>query len=393
MHKTAIISSPQRNQAREKYDPKQLETLIDCPPIMGNSENIVRTKQQILYASQASLPIFIYGETGTEKRAVAQAIHKNRCLTFGRFVCVPEQIAGFDEFQFLFSESIKKAENGTLFLAEVDKLSDKNKDYLTYIFSNREIYNQLAKANTQLIISSEHLLTEQKHFLSKTFSSHAPFLELSLDPLRERAQDISQYIDYFMEKFGCGNPAKITPPAKERLCQLSWPQNVYQLQRVMVFLVSSCTYQISEEDIVNLGIPESIKACPDLIDALLTKDLEVYRHIHIGLYKALEYLSRHFLDDVSLHDLSNACYTSPSHLSFLFREHLNRPFKSILVQLRMQHAKELIANCPTIKITDVCLQSGFGDLSHFEKMFKRHFGSTPRKFRESQRQAHAKMIS
>ena len=98
------------------------------------------------------------------KRAVAQAIHKNRCLTFGRFVCVPEQIAGFDEFQFLFSESIKKAENGTLFLAEVDKLSDKNKDYLTYIFSNREIYNQLARANTQLIISSEHLLTEQKHF-------------------------------------------------------------------------------------------------------------------------------------------------------------------------------------------------------------------------------------
>lgn len=393
MHKPAIIASPQRNKGREKCDSKHFETLLDCPPIMGNSESIMRTKQQILYASQASLPIFICGEPGTEKRAVAQEIHKNRHFTFGRFVYVPEQIAGFDEFQLFFSDSIKKAENGTIFLAEVDKLSDKHKDYLTYIFSNREIYNQLANANTQLILSSEHLLTEKTHFLSKILCSNAPFLELSLSPLRDRVQDIPQYIDYFLAKFGGGSPAQITPLAKERLCHLSWPQNVSQLQRVMVLLVSSCPYQIGEQDITNLGIPESIKVRPDLIDALLSQDLDIYRHIHLGLYKALEYLSRHFLEDVSLHDLSNACYTSPSHLSFLFREHLNRPFKSILVQLRMQYAKGLIIDCPTIKITDVCLQSGFGDLSHFEKMFKRHFGTTPRKFREYQRQAHADMLS
>jgi AraC-like DNA-binding protein len=36
---------------------------------------------------------------------------------------------------------------------------------------------------------------------------------------------------------------------------------------------------------------------------------------------------------------------------------------------------------PNQRITDICFRVGFGDLSHFEKTFKRLVGSNPREYR------------
>ena len=52
----------------------------------------------------------------------------------------------------------------------------------------------------------------------------------------------------------------------------------------------------------------------------------------------------------------------------------------------MKIAKQLIDESPMMKVTEVCLQSGFGDLSHFEKMFKRNVGCTPRQYRQKERE-------
>lgn len=123
----------------------------------------------------------------------------------------------------------------------------------------------------------------------------------------------------------------------------------------------------------------------DTIGKILALDIDQFNHVHPGLKKAILYIGENFKEEISLATLSDMACTSPSHLSFLFRNYLDLSFKTILVQIRVRYAKQLIEASPQMNIVDISLQSGFGDLSHFEKMFKRYVGCTPRQYRQSLR--------
>lgn len=361
-------------------------------PLLGNSDAINKIKRQLIYASQINIPIFISGETGTEKRTLAHYIHQNRPNADGQFIYVSSETSHLDDYKQYLDVSISNAVDGMLFLAEIDKLNDQHKDYLTYLFSNEEIYRQLTQNNVQLVVSCTQTLTNNHQFLSKILGSSAPHLELHIPPLSERQEDISVYIDHFLTLFGLSKPPKISPQARDLLCQFNWPGNVAQLQKVMMTLVSSHPYRITDKDVSSLGITTKSSVKQDLIGCLLSEELETYQNTHPALYKSLVYISSHYRDELSLQSVADASFTSPSHLSFLFRQYLNNSFKSILVQLRVRYAKTILDDNPMAKITDVCLQSGFGDLSHFEKMFKRHEKCTPRQYRQQQREAYKEAL-
>lgn len=389
------FSTPVRIQRKKKKTISEKVEFYNVNPfpLLGSSESIIKIKRQLIYASQVCLPIFISGESGTEKRSVARYIHHNRQKPTGDFIYVPSHANNIDEFKWYLDESVKNAANGTLFLSEVDKLSDRHRDYLIFIFSNHEIYRQLTDLNIQLIVSCTESLTNGQQFLSKVLGNSAPHLELYVPPLKNRKDDISCYIDHFIESFGCTRTQTLTKESRDLLCNYSWPGNVSQLQKVMMVLLSSYSSCIDAQDILSLGIIALTDIKPDLIDCLLIKDIEHYQNTHPALYKALVYLCHHYREDILLQDIADASYTSPSHLSFLFRQYLDNSFKTILVQLRVKYAKGVIDNNPMVKVTDVCLQSGFGDLSHFEKMFKRHEQCTPRQYRQKQRDIYKESLN
>jgi AraC-like DNA-binding protein len=75
---------------------------------------------------------------------------------------------------------------------------------------------------------------------------------------------------------------------------------------------------------------------------------------------------------------------SSSHLSFLLKRSLGVPFKSLLAAVRIERAKQLLGETNPSSITDISLEVGFGDLSHFERTFKRLVGTNPREYRRQQ---------
>ncbi|KAG1240828.1 hypothetical protein G6F68_017281 [Rhizopus microsporus] len=103
--------------------------------------------------------------------------------------------------------------------------------------------------------------------------------------------------------------------------------------------------------------------------------------LHDGLKRALAYLKDHAAEPVTLGDLARQAHVSQSHLGFLFRSELGTTFKLLLQQQRIEHAKQLLRGGQRLRITDVALQVGFGDLSHFEKSFRRLVGVSPRSYR------------
>lgn len=356
-------------------------------PIIGHSAAIKKVKKQIEFASELVYVIFISGEHGCEKTTVAWHIHHLSSDKPGKFITIPANINNSTSYKDNLLKSIVLAKNGTLYIEDVDDLSSEKKDELIFLFALEDFSKKLKENNIRLIISCVEPLFIQEHrqFIAELMGPVTPQFNFHLPPLRERIEDITDHIGFILS--GLQANIDVTDSALALLHQYNWPGNIVELQRLILFLASYCDEEITEKDILSLGIIDNTLqfSQQNIVDKILSQNLECFKCMHAGIYKALLFLSQHYLDEISLDQLASSAYTSPSHLSYLFRKYLHMPFKTLLNHTRIHFAKLKIDASPVTSITDICMQSGFSDLSHFEKMFKRYIGCTPRQYRTKQR--------
>ena len=82
----------------------------------------------------------------------------------------------------------------------------------------------------------------------------------------------------------------------------------------------------------------------------------------------------------SVEDIVSETYYSHATVSNIFREYLGVTLSEYLINLRLEHAAELLTN--TSKSTlEICSAVGYDSLSYFIKQFKKKFGVTPHKYR------------
>jgi len=62
--------------------------------------------------------------------------------------------------------------------------------------------------------------------------------------------------------------------------------------------------------------------------------------------------------------------------------HLHFPFQEYLGEVRFEYASQLVASTNR-GILDICLESGFSDVRYLNKAFLRHYGCTPKAYRQS----------
>lgn len=94
------------------------------------------------------------------------------------------------------------------------------------------------------------------------------------------------------------------------------------------------------------------------------------------------YLDQHYTSEISLTTLSTLFHINSAHLSETFKHHVGQNFSDYLVNLRMNHAKQLLKD-KQLKIIDVSNLVGFSNSGYFSTVFKKHFGQTPVEFRNS----------
>ena len=100
---------------------------------------------------------------------------------------------------------------------------------------------------------------------------------------------------------------------------------------------------------------------------------------------ALDHIAAHFQDpDLSLEIAAQCQGISPRYLQRLMASS-GRSFTEHVNELRLQRAFELLAepNSTARRISDIALEVGFSDVSHFNRLFRARFGDSPRHVRSA----------
>lgn len=86
--------------------------------------------------------------------------------------------------------------------------------------------------------------------------------------------------------------------------------------------------------------------------------------------------------DLSVAGLADAFHVSPSHLSRFFKQQMGVGLLDYIHRCRINEAKELMKNDPSIRVKEVAERTGFYNVSAFIRVFKKIEDMTPGQYRE-----------
>ncbi|NJP36905.1 response regulator transcription factor [Alkalicoccus luteus] len=99
----------------------------------------------------------------------------------------------------------------------------------------------------------------------------------------------------------------------------------------------------------------------------------------------IDYLHRHYMEDVTLESVSSYVHLSPAYVSRRFKEVTGSTFIEHLSAIRIEKAKELLA-VSAMPLKEICFAVGYHDPNYFSKAFRRQTGTSPREYRQEKKQ-------
>lgn len=225
--------------------------------LVGNSLVMQQVYQKIECLAGVNTTVLIYGETGTGKELVAEAIHKLSLRS--SYPLIQVNCASFSE-QLLESElfghvkgaftgatndrlgRFEAAQGGTLFLDEIGDISPATQVSLLRVLEQKCI--ERVGCNTMRPLDVRFITATNKDLAAEIAAGRfradlfhrLNTVTLTLPPLRERREDIPLLIEHFIQLFNESFPAKIkgvTSEAMDELIGRLWTGNVRELKNTI----------------------------------------------------------------------------------------------------------------------------------------------------------------
>lgn len=97
--------------------------------------------------------------------------------------------------------------------------------------------------------------------------------------------------------------------------------------------------------------------------------------------KVYAYLMTHYREEILLETIAAVANLSPTSFCRFFKKTTRKTFVDVLTEFRVKHAAQLLSTTEK-PIADICFESGFGNLSYFNKEFKKSLGQSPLGYRK-----------
>ena len=98
--------------------------------------------------------------------------------------------------------------------------------------------------------------------------------------------------------------------------------------------------------------------------------------------KVKNYIAKNYMDEIRLSTLADIAGMSPSAFSRFFKLHTGRNLSDYIIDMRLDYASRRLVDTSD-GVAEICFACGFNNLSNFNRLFKKHKGCSPSKFREN----------
>ena len=102
------------------------------------------------------------------------------------------------------------------------------------------------------------------------------------------------------------------------------------------------------------------------------------------IHRTVQYMQLNYGAKTSLEDIARSVYLSPTYLCRLFKRKMGVTIMQFYTTLRIDKCKDLLT-ATDLPLSEIAQETGFGDQSHFTKVFKRTVGMTPLAYRRKAR--------
>lgn len=99
-----------------------------------------------------------------------------------------------------------------------------------------------------------------------------------------------------------------------------------------------------------------------------------------GLEDVVQFIRQNYREPITIKKLALVAGMSEANLFKKFKHSYTCTPVEYIIQLRIEHAKELLISHPEMRIKNICFESGFNTLEYFYRKFTQITGKSPKKF-------------
>jgi AraC-like DNA-binding protein len=116
-----------------------------------------------------------------------------------------------------------------------------------------------------------------------------------------------------------------------------------------------------------------------------------YKNQTNAVDSAIDYISEHIAEQITLYDLSNISQMNEKYFCKLFKEKTGYTPIDYINRTKIEIACNILTseNAP---VTDVAMKTGFDDISYFIRLFKRYTGVTPTQYKKQKIAEHIERL-
>jgi transcriptional regulator with GAF, ATPase, and Fis domain len=223
--------------------------------LIGVSPNITKIRKLIDQVADTDLNIVVCGETGVGKEVVVRSLYQKSTRLGKPFVKVncaalphtllESEMFGYEKGAFTGAQKkmrgkFEQADGGVLFLDEIGDMPVPLQSKLLHALQDGDFSplgsEKLISTDVWVIAATNHDLEDDiaKGRLRADLYHRINEIKITVQPLRNRPEDIPLLIDYFTKKYQARLNKKsfrsISKSMAEKLINYHWPGNVRELQ-------------------------------------------------------------------------------------------------------------------------------------------------------------------
>jgi two-component system response regulator AtoC len=253
-----------------------VQPLGEMPPeivVFGRTEAMQALRARLMKLAGANVPVLIEGESGTGKDIIARMIHAASPWKTGPWVKVncpaipgtllESELFGYEKGAFTGAYGMKPgrvemAHRGTLFLDEISELDMGLQSKLLQLVQDGQFCRIGAqedkKVEVRVVCATNRKLDVEIE--SGTFRADLYYrinvVNLQMPPLRARAADIPDLVNYFLEYHNRKYNCRAKPLSNELMAVLRkyhWPGNIRELENLIKRYVILGTEDVIASDL------------------------------------------------------------------------------------------------------------------------------------------------